>query len=345
MEVSNLGFKQAILALLVFCLSLAPLATVVYANPITPPVAVEETPVEAPEPWLDNIRLPARREGLDISGLVPILLPAFGEAYYQVNTQIQDVIDTLITDARRARARGIAFEYEVFETATVVSIVVEAYVRSAISRTLVRSINFCPDTGDILTIREAVDTDIIPLANLILSERMRRAPAYFYALPSLSLETQAFYVCEYGVTILFDEFQLSAMVRGVVRLELLNSRVLHATVSQNYVWHTGNGYNLIMIPLRYAAEQLGYDVRWNARDSSAEVWRDLGQGLQLLIWMTPNINEYRTPTMVRSLEAAPYFFISTNTPYVPITFFEQMLLFLVYDIEEDGNYVFMAYVE
>lgn len=294
---------------------------------------------------IEDLRLPARREGLDITGLVPVLMPAFGNTYYQVNTEISEIVETLIIGARRARARSVAFEYTVHETPYVVSIVIEAYVATAISRTLVRSVNFCPVTGAIFGINDAVGFDIVPLAGIILMERMRRAPEYFYALPALSLGGQAFFVCDSGVTILFDEFQLSAMVRGVFKLELLNGHILHAHVSQSRVRSAGGGYNITMVPLRYAAEQLGYEVIWNEEYQQAEVWRDLGEGLQLLIWLTPGVNEYHTPAFSRSLEAAPLLDTATYATYVPITFFEQILPLSIYNIDESGNFIFIAYVE
>jgi len=289
--------------------------------------------------------LPSRLEGMDIYGYIPRRLSnRSNPLYHYVNERVDEVIDLLITDARRVRARGITFSYSVYTTDDVVSVMIQAYVSSVISRHLVRSVNFHPQTGEFITLRDYTDNDILPLAGRILTDRMRRSPENYYAAQSISLENQAFYVTDDKITILFDEFQLSAMVSGIVSLEvpLDMLRVINICLSQTIT--SGAGYNLIMVPLRYVAEGLGYHVRWDNVRSRAEILSAPPQaGGRLLAWLLPNVNDYRTLDMQRSLEAAPML-VDDGTLYVPITFFEQILPLSVYNIGADGYITFMAFL-
>ena len=296
------------------------------------------------EPWLTTRNLPPRQEGLNMTGVIPVLMETFGESYDYVNQRIDGVVATLVGDARRMRARSIYFNHEWHETQDVVSIVIYASITSLINRTLVRSINFCPHTGDELAMSDATANGMILLANRILTDRMRRHPEQFYAAQSVNLERQAFFITNNGLTILFDEFQLSAMVTGYVALELANSSIRTATISmENTYVPIGNNYNLIMVPFRAVSEQLGFEVKWNDELARAELWRNAENGeLQLLTWMSPGINSYHTPDMQRSLEAAPYL-SSHNAIYVPITFFEQILALSVYSIDQYDNITFLVY--
>lgn len=289
--------------------------------------------------WLTTRQHPSRQVGLNIHGYIPMLTPDFGSAYYLVNARIDEVVDFLINDARHMRARSISFYHELYETTSMASLLITASVSSVISRTLVRSINFCPHTGEFLTIHDATDIDLLPLASRILAERMRRTPERFYAAQSISLEDQAFFVNNNGLTILFDEFQLSSMVSETFPLELAYDNIGVAIISSDESRLSDNGYNLIMLPLRSVLEQLGYYIIWNNDLRRVEVW----MGDDLVVWMTPNVNEYHTSYFTRSLEDAPLL-MPGNITYVPITFFEQILPFTTYSIDEFDNITFVAYL-
>lgn len=294
------------------------------------------------EPWQTVKDLPERQLGLNIIGDVPWLLPAFGETYYLINEYIENLVDDILADARRARARSVTFSYEVYPTQDLVSILIQATVSSVISRTLVRSVNFCPYTGTLMTIHEALDFDIVPLAVRILDERMRRFPERFYAAQAVSIAEQAFFVNDQGITILFDEFQLSSIVSGIITLSLDNDSIRTATLLPEQLLPTNDAYNLVMVPVRYISGQLGYNVNWNNTLQRAELRLNIDGELQVLAWMTPNINEYRTAEFARSLEAAPVN-IGGHT-FVPISFFDQVLPLTVYTIDSYGKITFLAYL-
>lgn len=290
--------------------------------------------------------LPDRQGGLDIYGDVPGEFTSyFGPAYSQINKRVEDVIDSLINEARRVRARSITFSYQQHETDTVVSILIEADVSSVISRTMVRSVNFNPDTGELVTIRDVMDFDVVPLAERLLADRMRREPENYYATQAIELDTQAFFVNRRGITILFDEFQLSAMVSGIRTLEISGRGIRSIELEPEDVLNTDSvSYGLLMVPLRRVAEGLGYHVEWCSEEQKAIIYnRSPGVGGQRLAWAHPGYNEYFTPAIERSLEAAPKIRNGGNM-YVPITFFEQILTLTSYTVCSDGNIMFLAYL-
>ena len=292
------------------------------------------------EDWLITRELPSRQMGLNILGDIPMVTSEFNGPYNLINRRIDDVIDDLISEARRMRARSITFSHEAVRTSCMVSILIRVSVSSAIYSTLVRSVNFCPHTGEFLTIRNAMDFDIVPLANRMLAERMRRSPENFYAAPSVSLDEQAFFVTCSSITILFDEFQLSSVVSGVFSLELRKANIRTVTISQDQVLPHDHAYNLMMVPLRYVTRGLGYHPY--RRPGGANIWFASGSDVRLIAWLYQGINEYHTPDMTQSLEVAPY--NRGGLIYVPITFFEQILPLTVYNIDSFGNITFLAYL-
>ena len=339
------GIKtKIVVAVLIVCMAFAPLS--VFANDISRlQNMTDDTPPgdwnSEAESWYVETELYARQMGLNIVGSVPMLTPAAGDFYSQINQRIYDTTTDLIGEARRIRARSITFSFEMMPTPNMTSIIINASVAAAIDRTLVRSVNFSSN-GDMLTIRDAMEFDIVPLAQRILEDRMHRSPENFYASPSVSLENQAFFVSNGSLTILFDEFQLSSMVSGVFPLEIRRANIRTTVITPDMLLSGSHAYSLMMVPLRMVAEDLGYTVN-SGPGGRANVWEGKAHESDLLAWMYTGINEYHTPEMTRSLEAAP--FNSGGRNFVPITFFEQILPLTVYHVDSFGNIIFLAYLE
>ena len=345
--------EKLVFFILVICIAITPIS--IFANgqngstdtigsndvtDDTPPCdwqCPEETAIE--DGWMIRRELPARQMGLNIVGDMPMLTSEFGTSYTLINQRINDITNELISEARRVRARSITFSYERIISPDMVSILIRASVSSVIYRTLVRSVNFCPHTGAFLTIRDAGDFDIVPLASRILEERMRRSPENFYAASSVSLDSQAFFANCYSITILFDEFQLSSMVSGVFSLELRYDNIRTVTISPDQLLPNDNIYNLMMVPLGYVTEGLGYAAR--RRPGGANIFFASGSDIRLLAWLYQGINEYHTQDMTMSLEAPPH--NRDGRIYVPITFFNHILPLTIYNIDAFGNITFLAY--
>ena len=343
--------KRVICALLLVCLAASPLTT--FARDVFPNSMrildddsngrYQHLATDDEIDYANERTFPTRLEGMDIQGEFPSrFTSSFSPSYYIINERVDEVINLLISDAIRVRAREITFSYEIERTERIASILIYAYVESVISRTLVRSINLRPATGDFLTIRDVMDVDIVPLAQRLLADRMRQLPEHYYAAQTVSLPDQAFYVNSRGITILFDEFQLSAMVGDVRRLQIRTRNIRTITIESVQTW-LGGDYDLLMVPLRDVVEGLGYTVRWIPETRTAEILcSPLEAGGHVLAWVIVGENEYFTPVMHRSLESAPYL-IDGNT-YVPLSFFDQILTHTIYNIDSYDNITFMAYL-
>jgi len=329
-------FQKLLFAVLIISLLITPLSVFAGEN-----IGGNPSAAQSDEPWIITRNLPTRVYGIDIFGSVPMLTPAFGTSYAEVNERVDNVIDSIITEARNARARSITFaELEYYVTGNMVSIVIEVYISSVISRTLVRSVNFCPRTGRALTLQQAMANNIVPLADSMLADMMRRYPERFYAATSVA--GQPFYRTTTGVTILFDEFQLSAMVSEVFELHLATRNIQRAIVPASQTRPDPDGYNLVTIKIRTVRE-LGFEVGWCGISSRITVYRNVADkenGIPLAS-MYRGVNEYSTHDMQRSLEAPPREFGGYN--YVPITFFEQILPLTVYRIDSAGNVILLSY--
>ena len=351
--------KKATFLVVAICILLSPFSQVL-ANPHFPMPLYDVPPADwrpnqwasvsgpsgpTDQPWHGTRELPPRQLGLNIQGDVPVLRPPFFDQYQTINQAIDDAVDFLIADARRARARSINFTYEIHPTSDMVSILIRASVSSAIYRTLVRSVNFCIHTGRLIPIGEAMDIDVLPLARRILMDHLRHNPAEFYGVTSVSLDDQAFFVTDTGITILFDEFQLSSTVSGVFTLDIARSHVQTVTMPASASLPNDHAYNLIMVPLRLVASGLGYHLYWAEEEGIAEVYLlDHMGNRHVVAWLSPSVNAYYTQDTVRSLEAAP---IRPNgqSIYVPITFFDHIMPLSAYTIDAFGNITFLAYLD
>jgi len=225
--------------------------------------------------------------------------------------------------------------------------VINANVSSVIPHTLIRSINFKPDTGEFLTIRDVIDVDISSLAMRMLMDKMRRSPEHFSAVPSVVIDNQAFFVNNVGITILFDEFQLSTIVSGYFPLQIKHSHLRSVVLSADRVYHpSGNNYNLVMVPLRYVAEGLGYEVKWIAETDNVVVGRELdGEEPVYIAWMRAGVNAFHTSDTMHHILEAPPRRSAEGLTYVPITFFERILPLSVYGRDSYGNITFLSYFE
>lgn len=310
-------------------------------QPFSPPDVFNLTPL--PSNWssymLGERALTRRQEGMDIRGLVPVIDESFN-ATDAINMHILDnIIMSLIGEARRLRARAISFSFDYHPADDIISIVIYANVATTLPHTLVRSVNFCILSGKILTMNEAMGMDIVSLAERILAEKIRSNPEHYYAALFAPFAGQAFFLTGSQLVILFDGFRLSTMVETVDTIELFRHTIKEVVLSaQDY--RTDGPYGLKMIPLRAMLEaQLGYTVQWDDRNRHVVISRNGVEFIQL----RPGDNDYIVLGAQRlSLEAAPQ--IYGDYMYVPITFFDQILPLTTFSIGVDGSITFLAYL-
>ena len=287
--------------------------------------------------------LSERQQGLDIQGEIPELLESFGPAYARINTEIIAAKNSLIDGTRRIRARSINFEYEVFYTNEVVSLVIIATTRAVTDRTTVTSVNFNPRTGALLTLTQAMGMDITPLAEGIIADMIRRNPARYYAAFTAPPTGQAFYLTDRYLVLLFDEFQLSSVPDSTRMIQFVRDNITTFTIARSDYRISQDRYEIKMMPLRAILEYMGYecdDIEWNPVGKEAVIMR-CGQAT---ITLRAGENNFQVNgVMQRSLEAAPEISSSGNM-YVPISFFNQIMGLTAYSIDDEGNITFMTYI-
>ena len=281
-----------------------------------------------------------RQQGLDIRGQKPVILETFGSAYNELNDQIEDAISNLIDGARRIRARSITFDYEIFTTNEIISIVISATSRAVTDRTSVLSVNFNPRTGAPMTLAQAMERDITPLAESKISEMIRQDPTTYYAAFNAPPTGQAFYLTETTLVLLFDEFQLSSVPGATTQIEFVRDNIMVFTISPNDYFISEDRYAVKMMPLRAILTNVGFETEWRNATKTIDIYL---HG-QVIMTLHPGVNNYQlNGVMQRSLEAAPVV-INGGTAYVPISFFDQILGIIIYNIDAQGNITFMTYM-
>jgi hypothetical protein len=283
-----------------------------------------------------------REEGLEMRGVIPEINELYGWGRHALNAQIEQAVNNRIITAKEAKARSIVFEYDIYVTDSIVSIILLSTTTSATSKKEVSSINFEPRSGEIKSLAEAAGAGIAPLAEKLLTEMIRRNPErYNTTFNSSQLGTQPFFLTDYEVVLLFDEFQVLSSADGIMELALDLSRIETVTLSRDEYHILPGGYHLKMVPLRKVCEGLGYRIRWEAAENfRIEVYQN---GL-LIIELETNVNYYEIKDKkARSLEAAPE--MIWGMIYVPISFFDQILSMITYSVDEWENITFLSYTE
>ena len=290
----------------------------------------------------DSVDLDEREQGLDIRGQRPVLLECFGSAYSRINDEIEAERESLIDGARRIRARSITFDYEIFHTNDVVSIVIFATTRAVTDRTSVASVNFNPRTGALVTLTEAMGMDITPLAEGKIADMIRSDPATYYVAFSAPPTGQAFYLTNEELVLLFDEFQLSSAPNSTRTITLRLRNIRSFSIAHHEYRISQDRYEIKMMPLRQILTGMGYnnnDFIWNPEEREATILRN---GRPMVTLVAGENNFLLNGVLQRSLEAAPE--LSNGTMYVPVSFFDQILGLTAYNIDEQGNIMFMTYL-
>ena len=286
-----------------------------------------------------------RQEGMDIRGIIPVVAENFSPAYGFINEHIDNVIASLMSEARSIRALSITFSYDVEYTQEIVSVVIYGRITSVIPRTRVRTVNFCTSTGELITLDDIFEIDIAPLVYRILNDKIRGNPGHYYPalriLDSLDSSTMAFIVTETSYVLLFNEHQISAVEAGVFEIEFRRDNIRVLTISYDDYQQMHNGYSLRMIPLRKVVEGLGFSVGYPGEHGGPYVRR----GNRFVVTMRFDDSNFTINDMPpRALEVAPR--IDDNgITYVPITFFDQVLPLTIYSIDSNGNITFLVYLD
>ena len=306
-----------------------------YINNYEP--AADNNDFVLPRDMIEYEKIDQRVEGLEMEGRIPYLNNNVGNIYGHINNEINRIRSQIILNARESRARSVYFNFDTFFSEPYMSIIIKSTATSASSKTEVASVNFNIITGDLIYASDIVGTHVVQLADRLLDEMIRRNPGRYNPSFAGIRNNQAFSITDEKITFWFNEFQLAPGFDGIVPLSLRLNDILEVTLTRD-LYHIREGFNLKMVPLRIV-RQLGYAFIWDPETGGTSIFHDG----ELVIKVFPGINDYiRESRFTRSLESAPE--IIGITTYVPISFFDQILNMVAFNIDDNNTIVFASYL-
>ncbi|MCL2351080.1 MAG: copper amine oxidase N-terminal domain-containing protein [Firmicutes bacterium] len=296
-------------------------------------------------------KLSSREEGLDIRGSYPVV-SGVGNASLEaaVNEKIDTVFGQKKAEAKNVKAKSLVFSYTLTEANDVTSILLYTVINTATVKKEVNSVNFSRSRQSWVAIDDAavLGPNGASLADKVITKEIRSNPGEYYQNFTGVTSGDAFAVENDGVKLYFDAFKLAPGSRGEVSFKLERQRIVYYWLPKERYLIDASNYDLRMIPLRTAAEALGYTVTWSPGDANSLVIVDRGD--DFMVTLTIGKNEYVVSrpsaperTSVMALEAAPE--LTAGVTYVPISFFDQILELVSYSIDENGGVVFATYVD
>jgi len=290
------------------------------------------------EDMIEYIEIDTREEGLEMEGRIPILTQYAVFFQTRINGEIEKIIEGKMADAREARARTLAFDFELAFSEPYMSIILKSTAASASSKTEVVSINFNTKTGELISAEDVVGPQVVQLADRLLVEMIRRNPERYNPSFAGMRKDQAFSVTDDEIIFWFNEFQLAPGFEGIIPLSLRRNEIKEYTLTRDD-FRIRREFNLKMVPFNIV-QHLGYSFTWHPHPEYP--WISVYHNDELVINLTIGVNDYvRESRFTRSLEAAPE--LINGTTYVPISFFDQILSLVAYHIDENDRIIFASY--
>jgi len=297
-----------------------------------------------PAPPYSARRLSGREEGLEIRGEVP-LVQYSGNLSTVLNRQINETVNQKIAAAKENRARRIDFDWKSYSSDGINSILIRTTITTTVSRDEVNSFNYTLDGARLVGVNDILGTNGLQIASKVISQRIRSEPERFYANFTGVRDTDAFFVSNGQLFFLFDAFRIAPGSAGIIdEFSLRISNVSHSRPMRRNAdyWIDNTNYNLKMVSLRAVSGELGYTIGWDPASRAVTVRRgdvtvSLRNGQNVYTIARPG-----APNQTRSLEAAPR--IRNGVTYVPISFFDQILDLVAFNVESNGDIIFTTYL-
>jgi len=221
----------------------------------------------------------------------------------------------------RQHELNVSYEVKSDGNDGVLSILVSTYVYTggAHGMTRVDSYNVRTEAeASALTLEQALGQGGLGKANQAVRQQLQADPDTYYPDAMKQFQgvarDQAFFVEKGVVNLVFQQYDIAPYASGVNYVAITDD-VKGPSVKLQAIDRNGK----LLLPLRQAAETLGFKVAWDGKSHSAEVSRDAQ-------WtsVTVDKNSYFVNRMAPiQLDAAPMIF--KGTLYVPIGFFDQIL--------------------
>jgi len=177
-------------------------------------------------------------------------------------------------------------------------------------------------TASDLTLEQALGEGGLAKADQAMRDQFAR-PNNFFAEAINSFKgvspEQPFFVEQGIVNLVFGQYEIAPYAAGIVNIPVVGEDQAAPWVAIEAEQTVKNEAGVTLVPLRIAAETLGFDVEWRGGTRSAE----LSRGAQ---WTSVTVDENRyfvNKMAPVALSAAPI--IVNDTMYVPVDFFDGIL--------------------
>ena len=265
-----------------------------------------------------DVSLP--HSNIRVSGVMPSVSGLASESFQDdVNARIADVYSEFESAAVDADAILIDFSFEHITDGDNNFIVIYKAMTAANEVRQVSVVSFDAEVGRFLTIEDFLGPNAKRLAHGHISAHMRQNPGRFNSEFAGLSEFPSFIAVDGEIEFLFNQAEIAPTRFGVVRIAMNTENVRSVSFSQDeYI--TVTDFMVKMIPLRQAAEGLGYTVEWNEADRSIRV---INGGFEARIELERNIFSGGTRIEPIELEAAPM--LLDGVTHIPVSFFEEIL--------------------
>ena len=269
--------------------------------------------VEGVQPHVAHPNMRHTGEMPHVSGLADI---SFSD---EINARILGVYESLELLALSLDAFRLDFDFDYVSDGANHFIKIYAVIEAAGESRLVETIGFDAQEGAFLTPEDFLGANATELANLHISAHMRQNPGLFNSEFGGLAPNPGFYAADGHVIFLFDQSEIAPARHGITRIDMHTDLVRNVSFADDdYI--TVTDFMVKMVPLRKAAEELGFAVEWNPDDNSAKI---TGGSVETRIFIDRNAYDVPGRPGNTELEAAPL--LHGGLTFVPVSFFDAVL--------------------
>lgn len=275
------------------------------------------------------------KNNVKATGLLPnatgLTNPVF---QYKLNSQIETDYNSYLSAAASNKVKNLKINYEAINYNNILSIVIY-YTNVITGHSDVKSYVINKVSNSYVTINSILGANGIKYSNKVIENKIKLDKNIKYTTSSPNItETQAFYVKDGNVVVVFGSGKIANTTKGVLRFEIPKNSITNLVISNYY---TKSEYNVKMIPLRSTLEYFGYTINWSSSKNTISISK---AGVSTTITVGRN-SYYKLKNSPKQLEFAPE--IKNGQTYVPISFFEE-ILGLIFAVDSIGNVTISQYV-
>lgn len=273
--------------------------------------------------------------GITASGNIPVIKNLSNTVFQQkLNSSIEELYKAKLSEAPSKKIQSLKFEYNAILSGTTLSIVVYSIntkTSASEAASFVIDVSKCTN----VYMSSVLGANAIAYANKVFDAKIKAQKTVRYFNLSEITNSNAFYINNSNVYLVFGAGEISAVSKGVAIFEIPSSKITNAIVPASSCY-TKSLYNVKMVPLRAALSQFGYSLAFNGSTNTITVAKGTFS-TKITVGRNSYYKGKQTP---RQLEFAPE--IVNGTTYVPISFFNEILDMLFY-VDVFGNVTLSRY--